>query len=75
MVDSAMTRIKEYPHLIIDFFFSKTRGDCIRIQGGEDEIRRQVDDDHYEQDDVPLPSDADLILEFGVPHPDEGYII
>lgn len=56
----AMTRVVENPYIVIDFFFSKTRGDCNRLLGNEDmdvhELRVIEEDDA----EVHISSKTDL---------------
>jgi hypothetical protein len=45
----AMTRVVENPYIVIDFLFSKTRADCNRLLGNEDDFG--ITHIHVEEED------------------------
>jgi hypothetical protein len=50
LMDSVASKLLERPTIILEFFFSKTRGECLRIQDGiEGDVFREL---HNEKDEM-----------------------
>jgi hypothetical protein len=65
VTSQAISKIEENPLVLMDFFFSKTRRDCLRIQDGDNEgiwSEKDVDDK--------LPDAVDLNEQFSIPSSD-----